>query len=270
MYLLGEQSAYAETLIHRLQGIPQQLLQGLEPCGATLTLEQSNDLTQLLADNQLYVLQAGIVHTLVDQRPLFYLHEGDLIGLRQGLELPKWQYRHDDPISLVPYDRRAVFKHIFCDDERQELYNLYIMGQSTLVIDALARLKQADVQPTTGFQHFAPGEELIQQGETADHVFVIIEGHAEAWVDGQKVGDVSKDEIFGAMAVFTGETRTATVIATEPCTVMVIPKEQFMTLMQNNPRIANSLIESMARRIDMMNKEITLLRSGLEGKASGS
>ena len=27
--------------------------------------------------------------------------------------------------------------------------------------------------------------------------------HAEAFVDGQKVGDVQKDEIFGAMAVFT-------------------------------------------------------------------
>jgi len=264
MYLLGEQSAYAETLIRRLHGVPQQLLEGLEPCGAALVFEQSDDLSNVLAANQLYVIQKGMVHTLVDQRPLFYLKEGDLIGLRQGLDLPKWHHQHEDPVSLLPYDRRAVFKHIFASEERQELYNLYILGQSTLTADALARLKQPEIHPSTGFQHFAPGEELIRQGETAEHVFIIIEGHAEAWVDGQKVGDVSKDEIFGAMAVFTQESRTATVIATEPCTVMVIPKEQFLSLMQSNPRIANSLIESMARRIDLMNKEITMLRSQAE------
>lgn len=106
----------------------------------------------------------------------------------------------------------------------------------------------------------AAGEELIHQGDDAEHVFVIIEGHAEAYVDGHKVGDVQKDEIFGAMAVFTREKRSATVLASEPCTVMVIPKEQFLSLMQSNPRIAHSLIESMARRIDLLNKEVTQLR----------
>lgn len=261
MYLLGEQPAYAETLIRRLQGIPQQLTEGLPPCGEQLIFDHNDDLLTMLADNQLYVLQKGVVHTLVDQRPLFYLKEGDLIGLRQGLELPRWHYQHEDPITLIPYERRALFKHIYSCEKRQEMYNFYILGQATLMIDALARLKQPEVHPPTGFQHFAPGEELIHQGDVAEHVFVIIEGHAEAWVDGQKVGDVQKDEIFGAMAVFTQETRTATVIATEPCTVMVIPKEQFLSLMQSNPRIANSLIESMARRIDLMNKEITMLRN---------
>ena len=97
-------------------------------------------------------------------------------------------------------------------------------------------------------------------GRPGEHAARHVEGHAEAHVDGQKVGDVQKDEIFGAMAVFTREKRSATVIASEPCTVMVIPKDQFLSLMQSNPRIAHSLIESMARRIDLLNKEVTQLR----------
>src|SRR5690606_19516065 len=106
----------------------------------------------------------------------------------------------------------------------------------------------------------AAGEELIRQGDEADNVFIIIEGHAEAIVDGQKVGAVQRDEIFGAMAVFTREKRRASVIAAPPCTVMVIPKDQFLGLMHGNPRIAHSLIESMARRIDLLNKDVTQLR----------
>ena len=261
MYLLGEQPAYADKLINRLQTIPRQLLEGLEPCGENIEIKQTDNLTADLPDNQLFIIDSGLIHALVDNRPVFYLQEGDLLGLRQGLELPECQYNSEETIRLTPYSRRDVFQHIAADDQRQELFTQYLLGHSALFTDALARLKQPEVRPSTGFQSFAAGEELNNQGDIAEHVFIIIEGHAEAWVNGEKVGDVEKDEIFGAMAVFTEERRTATVIASEPCTVMVIPKDQFLSLMRSNPRIAHSLIESMARRIDLMNKEITHLRS---------
>ena len=62
------------------------------------------------------------------------------------------------------------------------------------------------------------------------------------------------------MCIRDSEKRSATVIASQACTVMVIPKDQFLSLMESNPRIAHSLVESMARRIDLLNKEITGLR----------
>ncbi|HSC83487.1 MAG TPA: cyclic nucleotide-binding domain-containing protein [Pseudomonas sp.] len=260
MYLLGEQPAYADQLIQRLQSLPTQLLDGLQPSGSPLRLEQVDDLAKILPGNQLYIIESGLLHALVDERPLFYLQEGDLVGLRQGIDLPSCRYSSEEPLTLKPYSRSEVFQHIYASEQRQELFIQYLIGHTALLSDALARIKQPEIRPATGFQHFAAGEELIQQGDDADHVFVIIEGHAEAHVDGQKVGDVQKDEIFGAMAVFTREKRSATVIASEPCTVMVIPKDQFLSLMQSNPRIAHSLIESMARRIDLLNKEVTQLR----------
>jgi hypothetical protein len=260
MYLLGEQPAYAEQLISRLQSLPTLLLEGLEPAGPALTFGKIDDLSIVLPTNQLFVIKDGLLHALLDGRPLFYLQEGDLLGLRQGAEIPKYRYSSEEPISLIPYARAAVFQHIYADEERQEMFVQYLLGHTGLLSDALARLKQPEMRPATGFQSFAAGEELIRQGDEAEHVFVIIEGHAHAYVDGHKVGDVQKDEIFGAMAVFTREKRSATVLASEPCTVMIIPKEQFLSLMQSNPRIAHSLIESMARRIDLLNKEVTQLR----------
>ncbi len=209
-----------------------------------------------------------MIHASIAKRPLFYLQEGDLLGLRQGFDLPECEYSSDETIRLLPYSRRELFQHIADCDQRQELFTLYLLGHSALLTDALARLKQPEVRPSTGFQSFAAGEELIHQGDLAEHVFIIIEGHAEAWVNDEKVGDVEKDEIFGAMAVFTEERRNATVIASEPCTVMVIPKDQFLNLMHSNPRIAHSLIESMARRIDLMNKEITGLRHTVKSQAA--
>jgi len=44
MYLLGEQPAYADRLINRLQTIPTQLLEGLQPSGPNLELKHTDDL----------------------------------------------------------------------------------------------------------------------------------------------------------------------------------------------------------------------------------
>lgn len=260
MYLLGEQPADADQLISRLQAIPAQLLSGLDPSGEPITIEANEDLGLNLPGNQLFLIEQGLINALIDDRPLFYMQEGDLLGLRQGVELPGCRYTSDEAVTLIPYSRSEVFKHIYANEERQELFVQYLAGQTALLSNALALLKHSEVRPATGFQSFAAGEELILQGAEAEHVFIIIEGHAEAYVDGHKVGDVEKDEIFGAMAVFTREKRSATVIASEPCTVMVIPKEQFLSLMQSNTRIAHSLIESMAKRINLLNKEVTQLR----------
>lgn len=268
MYLLGEQPAYADKLTNRLQAIPRQLIEGLKPCNAPIEITQCANLVTRLPDNQLFIIDSGLIHASIGKRPLFYLQEGDLLGLRQGLELPNCEFSSEETIRLLPFSRRDVFQHIADSEERQELFTLYLLGHSALLADALARLKQPEVRPSTGFQSFAAGEELIHQGDLAEHVFIIIEGHAEAWVNDEKVGDVEKDEIFGAMAVFTEERRNATVIASEPCTVMVIPKDQFLSLMHSNPRIAHSLIESMARRIDLMNKEITSLRHAVKTKTA--
>lgn len=260
MYLLGEHPAYADDLITRLQSIPRRLLDGLAPAGEDLTFEQAEDLAAQLPNHQLFIISDGLLHAAVDNRPLFYLQEGDLLGLRQGMDFPNCLYRAEEPISLTPYLRGDVFRHINACDERQELFIQYLIGQTALLSDALARIKQPQLRPATGFKRVEAGACLINQGDEAEHVFVITEGRASAHVDGVKVGDVQQDEIFGAMAVFTGEPRSASVIADTPCTLMIIPKDQFLGLMQSNPRIAHSLIESMARRINLLNKEVTQKR----------
>ena len=75
MYLLGEQPAYADQLINRLQSIPTRLLEGLQPAGEPLRLERVDDLAKVLPGNQLFIIENGLLHALVDERPLFYLQE---------------------------------------------------------------------------------------------------------------------------------------------------------------------------------------------------
>ena len=71
MYLLGEQPAYADQLINRLQSIPTQLLDGLAPAGSPLQLERADDLAKMLPGNQLFIIENGLLHAVIDERPLF-------------------------------------------------------------------------------------------------------------------------------------------------------------------------------------------------------
>lgn len=260
MYLLGEQSAWVDALINRLQSLPAQWLCDLPPCGPTLELQASNDLLTQLPADQLFLLDEGVIIGCIGTRPLFYWQDGDLIGLQRGEDWADCRLCSDGTLRLTPYRRREVFQHLYADAHRADEFLEYLQGQMAILAHAVAELKPREFRSTNGFKRVEAGETLIKQGDAADHVFVIIAGHAEAFVDGHKVGDVAKDEIFGAMAVFTGEPRNATVIAREPSTVMLVPGDQFLSMTRTNPKIAHSLIESMARRISQLNRQITQMK----------
>ncbi|MBT9267252.1 Crp/Fnr family transcriptional regulator [Pseudomonas sp. MG-9] len=265
MYLLGEQSVSVDALINRLQSLPARWLEGLAPCGPTLEPETSDDLQRQLPGDQLFLLTEGVINGCIGGRAIVYWQEGDLIGLQQGQAWSDCRLCSDGPLRLLPYRRTELIQHVFAEPERAEQLLEYLLGQMAMLAHAVAELKPREFRSTNGFKRVESGEVLIQQGDVADHVFVLIEGHAEAFVDGHKVGEVPKDEIFGAMAVFTGEPRNATVIAREPSTVMLIPGDQFLNMTRNNPKIAHSLIESMARRIGQLNQQITRM-STLKGQ----
>lgn len=133
----------------------------------------------------------------------------------------------------------------------------YLMLQQHYFRQAYVEQARGQFKPSTGFLHFSKGEVIIEQGDSADYVYTLLEGNAEAIVEGTKVGSINADEIFGALAVFTRQPRNATVIATSHCTVMAVPKDEFMDLMEHQPRVCLSLIEEMAATINQLNQALT-------------
>lgn len=260
MHLIGEQPRYADELVGYMQALTAQLLDTLPLHEAPLGVAAGEDFSARLQGDEVFLIISGQVRMRVDNRPAFSLGAGDLLGLYQQPEMPPLSYRCEEDLLLQPFSRQAFCEHVYASPELIPLYERLLISQIVLLSDGLSSRYHAEIDSASGYRQFAAGEELICQGDDAEEVYVIVEGYAEAYVDGHRVGDVCKDEIFGAMAVFTGEKRSASVIASEPCTVMAIPKEQFISLMHQNPKIAHSLIESLARRITLLNQEVLSLR----------
>ncbi|NVO04914.1 MAG: cyclic nucleotide-binding domain-containing protein [Rhodoferax sp.] len=97
------------------------------------------------------------------------------------------------------------------------------------------------------------GEPLIRRSEVGRTLFFIMHGGLEVFVhsaDGIGMGSVSKEgagTIFGELAFFDGNGRSASVWAVDPCDVASMTLEQYTALEQAHPQIARDLLFGLGR-----------------------
>lgn len=233
-------------------------LAGIEPLGPALAFEVILDL-YANADYQsnVFYIEEGSITQVLDERTLFHHDAGDMIGLDVVDGVPRSSFKTESPVKLRPYNREALWTAATASVEKSNQWCDYLLAECGRHSCVIAALEAPDDRASLGFQTFSPGEIIIEEGTESDTVYSIVEGHAEVFVNGTKVGEVLEDEIFGAMSLLTNSKRTATVIADAQCLVMVVPKAQFQTLIQTHPQICLSLMENMARQIVALNLKVS-------------
>lgn len=69
------------------------------------------------------------------------------------------------------------------------------------------------------------GECLMKQGEAGGELFLLLDGMVDVEVDGEEVAEIGPGALLGERALLEGGVRTASVWATTPARVVVIPPE---------------------------------------------
>jgi len=99
---------------------------------------------------------------------------------------------------------------------------------------------------------FAPGETLIRAGEEGSSMFVVHNGRVQVQVTEngrpRTVAVLSEGDFFGEMGLFTGEPRTANVIALDETEVLEIGHAAMKLLFETNPGLAESISWTIAER----------------------
>jgi CRP/FNR family cyclic AMP-dependent transcriptional regulator len=121
---------------------------------------------------------------------------------------------------------------------------------------------------------YADGEIVVQQGEIGDCMFTIQEGRLEvlAFQEGRgdvRVGIMEKGAIFGEMAIFEREVRSATVRALGEARVLTIDKKTFLRRVQEDPSLAFNLLRNMSQRIRRLTAQVGDRRRGTERRVTG-
>ncbi|HJQ34480.1 MAG TPA: mechanosensitive ion channel family protein [Pyrinomonadaceae bacterium] len=108
---------------------------------------------------------------------------------------------------------------------------------------------------------FAPGETIIRAGDDGASMFVVSRGSVDVRVEQngmpRTIKRLAEGDFFGEMALFTGEPRTANVVANEETEVLEIGHEAMKSLFQTNPDLVEALSHTINER-----------RAGLAANAS--
>lgn len=113
--------------------------------------------------------------------------------------------------------------------------------------DEITMLAQAAVSHV-----FAPSETVIRAGDPGSSMFVVHKGRVRVQVSengrARTVATLNEGDFFGEMALFTGEPRTANVLALEETEVLEIGHAAMKRVFDTNPDLVESLSFIMAER----------------------
>src|SRR6185295_2467023 len=100
---------------------------------------------------------------------------------------------------------------------------------------------------------FAPGETVIRAGDPGSSMFVVHNGRVSVQISengrAHTVATLSEGAFFGEMALFTGEPRTANIVAIEETEVLEIGHAAMKQVFDTNPDLVESLSHIIAERM---------------------
>jgi CRP-like cAMP-binding protein len=111
-------------------------------------------------------------------------------------------------------------------------------------------------------RQFEPGQMVFREGDQSDTCYIVRDGHARAirtHGDGRTItlATFGPGDIFGELAMFEDERRSATVEAIEPTSVVAVLGPDMRRLMGEHPEIATRLVIALGRRLREMNERLS-------------
>jgi small-conductance mechanosensitive channel len=150
------------------------------------------------------------------------------------------------PTLTLYTERKSVTRPVTAEEQIADRLSAVDVF-SPLSPDELRQLATATVGHV-----FAPGETLIRAGDEGSSMFVVHNGRVSVQVTDKggprTVAVLSEGNFFGEMALFTGEPRTANVVALEETEVLEIGHSAMKHIFQTNPSLAESISWTIAER----------------------
>jgi tRNA A-37 threonylcarbamoyl transferase component Bud32 len=108
---------------------------------------------------------------------------------------------------------------------------------------------------------FDTGEMLMRQEDPGDCLLVLLRGSVRVSAHSQSgvvrvIGELEQGQVVGEMALITGESRGADVVAREPVTALALAADEFHSLARKHPELGIVLTNLIADRLGRANWDI--------------
>lgn len=204
----------------------------------------------------IYLITEGEIYETFDGQLIVIHEKGDLVNA-DALSHPKaTAYETDFAATVDEYDGQQFIDAIAADKAKFQIWNQYLSCLSQSYQLLMCHFSRQDTEYLPELRQYKKDDIIIQEGTEGDEVFTLLNGTVKVISENAEVGEIKKDEIFGAIAALTHTKRTATIIATSDCDTLVAKSENFRSILDTRPDIAQKLIRDMARTIVSSNERI--------------
>ena len=93
------------------------------------------------------------------------------------------------------------------------------------------------------------GMVLTREGEVGKEFFIIERGEVTITAHDQQLRTLGAGDFLGEIAILFGGLRTATAVATEPGSLLVLPKPDFLELLAANTSIEDKILATASERL---------------------
>ncbi|MBD3347458.1 MAG: cyclic nucleotide-binding domain-containing protein [Chitinivibrionales bacterium] len=114
-------------------------------------------------------------------------------------------------------------------------------------------------------REFKPKETIVHEEDSESHsFFTIVTGKVNVVVitsEGKEtiLATLNPGDFFGEMAVLDGEPRSASVVAADECSLLMLYRPTFIAMLQKYPQIAIQMLKVMSKRLRKANRQISTL-----------
>lgn len=118
--------------------------------------------------------------------------------------------------------------------EEVEMHTCLNMMQRMYLFQDLTARELQKIQKISYVLDCPANRILIKEGATSDLLYMILEGQVAVYRDQVHLATLSRGEHFGEMALLNKFPRSATVMSTRDCSLLVIEREKFFNLINND------------------------------------
>jgi small-conductance mechanosensitive channel len=158
------------------------------------------------------------------------------------------QNKIPSPVTQVELTKEPDVEKVLGEEEIQDA-----LHNANLFANVLDERQSRELAKLCKVREFSRASNLMQQGESAASMFILLEGAARVSVLGQnndarEVAVLATGDVVGEMSLMTGAPRNATVTALTRLRALEITKEPVEILLRRSPELLERFSQVLARR----------------------
>jgi len=138
--------------------------------------------------------------------------------------------------------------------------------QNVPLFDGLSPSQRQTIVPSMIKRHFRAGDEIFQEGDPGEVLYLVQSGQVRIYVHGSGTGVETSvflcgrpGEIFGELAIVDGLPRSATATAMQDTVVYTLSRDEFQRHMQRIPQLSLNFMKLLSVRVRYNTKQVKSL-----------